>query len=261
MAGKSRRAGLITDCSRARIPLGVVAVSRFGDAGGAGTYLSGPSPGSEPGQNSCTFSFMWSWARWSPSNPGARCCWRSGRNAVRTSVANSSGSSQAAKWPPLSASRMPRCSVRPKGPPRTPWGKRHGGVAIPLSAGRAARTNLRRPWWCCRSRPGQLIRPTVPAVPVPARTGPCRWPCASPCPERRTRSSAARWTSSPAAAGPGAGRVVVCRWTGSSRRRWSWWMSRASGRRRCGRCRRGWGFARCRCTGMCRTVMSCLTRW
>ena len=50
MAGKSRRAGLITDCSRARIPLGVVAVSRFGEAGGAGTYLSGPSPGSEPGQ-------------------------------------------------------------------------------------------------------------------------------------------------------------------------------------------------------------------
>ena len=38
-------------------------------------------------------------------------------------------------------------------------------------------------------------------------------------------------------------------------------MSRASGRRRCGRCRRGWGSARCRCTGMYRTVMSCSTRW
>jgi hypothetical protein len=32
------------------------------------------------------------------------CGQRSGRNAARSSAANSSGSSQAAKWPPLSAS-------------------------------------------------------------------------------------------------------------------------------------------------------------
>ena len=50
MAGKSRRAGLITDCSQARIFMGVVAVSRFGDAGGAGTYTQQAIPGSEPGQ-------------------------------------------------------------------------------------------------------------------------------------------------------------------------------------------------------------------
>src|SRR5215469_14361368 len=36
--------------------------------------------------------------------PGAACRYRSGLNAARISVANSSGSSQAAKWPPLSAS-------------------------------------------------------------------------------------------------------------------------------------------------------------
>jgi hypothetical protein len=36
--------------------------------------------------------------------PGAGCGQRSGLNAARISVANSSGSSQAAKWPPLSAS-------------------------------------------------------------------------------------------------------------------------------------------------------------
>jgi hypothetical protein len=59
---------------------------------------------SEPSQNSYTFPFTWSWARWSPSNPGAGCGQRSGLNAARISVANSSGSSQAAKWPPLPAS-------------------------------------------------------------------------------------------------------------------------------------------------------------
>jgi threonine/homoserine/homoserine lactone efflux protein len=36
--------------------------------------------------------------------PGAGCRQRSGLNAARISVANSSGSSQAAKWPPLSTS-------------------------------------------------------------------------------------------------------------------------------------------------------------
>ena len=44
MAGKSRRADLITDCSQARIFMGVVAVSRFGDAGGAGTYTQRAIP-------------------------------------------------------------------------------------------------------------------------------------------------------------------------------------------------------------------------
>jgi hypothetical protein len=165
--------------------LGVVAVSRFGDAGGAGTYLSGPSPGSEPGQLLHLLVYVVV-GGWSPSNPGARCCWRSGRNAVRTSVANSSGSSQAAKWPPLSASRMPRCSVRPKGRPRHSFICRSGGTnerarrrsgGPAASGGQVAAVSCRHGARSTALRPG--ASPCFPAGCYPAACGSVGEPAAS----------------------------------------------------------------------------------